>query len=369
MYEIIEMKIRTDRPTSVGLSQYELPMLSSDMPSAVQKVLDDNDLVGLIFDALSSPCIAWINGRPVSIPAGTTRDRYVASGTCKQFLQHRPPTDRQWPLVPDLTSADPDDKEKADLVLCAAKCAGQLERPDECLQLARRYIGLTGKLDMESRYTYFAAYRNVLSSRRCQLRITLSIVNKERVKEKSDKLHLVEAYKRRILDEYMSNLLLQVEEATTILLPNATSADEKVEYLKIVGNAYRELGEIAEGEDVRHAVRLKSAEAYATSRQLTRDHFPATHPLRLGMALSNSSFLYEVQNKHSEAIALAQEALADATEEMSALDEHDPAHRDATLTMQVLRDNLLLWRENVIDEVASVLHESGMRGFGDIESR
>jgi len=61
--------------------------------------------------------------------------------------------------------------------------------------------------------------------------------------------------------------------------------------------------------------------------------------------------------------------LDDATEEMSTLDEHDPAHRDATLTMQVLRDNLHLWRENEMDDVASVLHESGMRGFGDIESR
>ena len=66
-----------------------------------------------------------------------------------------------------------------------------------------------------------------------------------------------------------------------------------------------------------------------------------THPIRLGLALNYSVFLYEVQQKNNEACELAKKAFDDAIAELDTLDEE--SYKDSTLIMQLLRDNLTLW--------------------------
>ena len=66
-----------------------------------------------------------------------------------------------------------------------------------------------------------------------------------------------------------------------------------------------------------------------------------THPIRLGLALNYSVFLYEVQAKQAEACTLAKQAFDDAIAELDTLDEE--SYKDSTLIMQLLRDNLTLW--------------------------
>ena len=52
-----------------------------------------------------------------------------------------------------------------------------------------------------------------------------------------------------------------------------------------------------------------------------------------------------MQGKSSEACTLAKQAFDDATAELDTLDEE--AYRDSTLIMQLLRENLALWEEEV----------------------
>ena len=66
-----------------------------------------------------------------------------------------------------------------------------------------------------------------------------------------------------------------------------------------------------------------------------------THPIRLGLALNKSVFLYEVMNRSEEACSLAKSAFDDAIAELDTLDEE--SYKDSTLIMQLLRDNLTLW--------------------------
>ena len=65
------------------------------------------------------------------------------------------------------------------------------------------------------------------------------------------------------------------------------------------------------------------------------------YPIRLGLALNFSVFLYEVQCKNQEACSLAKQAFDDAIAELDTLDEE--SYKDSTLIMQLLRDNLTLW--------------------------
>ena len=68
---------------------------------------------------------------------------------------------------------------------------------------------------------------------------------------------------------------------------------------------------------------------------------PPTHPIRLGLALNYSVFMYEVQSLQQEACSLAKQAFDDAIAELDTLDEE--SYKDSTLIMQLLRDNLTLW--------------------------
>merc|ERR1712129_463375 len=54
-----------------------------------------------------------------------------------------------------------------------------------------------------------------------------------------------------------------------------------------------------------------------------------THPIRLGLALNYSVFMYEVQNKQPDACALAKQAFDDAIAELDTLDEE--SYKDSTL--------------------------------------
>ena len=66
-----------------------------------------------------------------------------------------------------------------------------------------------------------------------------------------------------------------------------------------------------------------------------------THPIRLGLALNFSVFYYEIISKPDQACEIAKKAFDDAIAELDSLPED--SYKDATLIMQLLRDNLTLW--------------------------
>merc|ERR1719446_1199395 len=102
---------------------------------------------------------------------------------------------------------------------------------------------------------------------------------------------------------------------------------------------FRYLAEFAE-KDIKEGHATKAKDAYQAATDAAGDLAP-THPIRLGLALNYSVFLYEVQTKTSEACNLAKQAFDDAIAELDTLDEE--SYKDSTLIMQLLRDNLTLW--------------------------
>ena len=79
----------------------------------------------------------------------------------------------------------------------------------------------------------------------------------------------------------------------------------------------------------------------ATDLLFNNSHFPPTHPIRLGMALSYTVFYYEILNERERAVKLAKSAFDEAVSELDSLSED--SYKDSTLIMQLLRDNLTLW--------------------------
>merc|ERR1712157_262800 len=81
--------------------------------------------------------------------------------------------------------------------------------------------------------------------------------------------------------------------------------------------------------------------AYEDASTVAAKDLTVTHPIRLGLALNYSVFLYEVLSKPEDACVMARKAFEEAIAELDNVAED--SYKDSTLIMQLLRDNLTLW--------------------------
>merc|ERR1712039_1146181 len=131
------------------------------------------------------------------------------------------------------------------------------------------------------------------------------------------------------------------------LIAKASNPESKVFYLKMKGDYYRYLAEVAVG-DSRNAVVEDSQKAYQDAYDISKSKMQPTHPIRLGLALNFSVFYYEILNSPDKACHLAKQAFDDAIAELDTLNED--SYKDSTLIMQLLRDNLTLWTSDTTGE-------------------
>jgi len=221
-----------------------------------------------------------------------------------------------------------------------AKLAEQAERYDEMVEYMKQVAEkATADLSLEERNLLSVAYKNVVGARRASLRIIGSIKQKEDAKN-SPNAGLIQAYKQKVEAELdnICNDILDLLDKKLISKPDLT-AEATVFYLKMKADYFRYLAEFAEGT-TKSDHSSEAEKAYKQATDKATDLTP-THPIRLGLALNYSVFLYEVQTKTDEACKLAKQAFDDAIAELDTLDEE--SYKDSTLIMQLLRDNLTLW--------------------------
>ena len=91
------------------------------------------------------------------------------------------------------------------------------------------------------------------------------------------------------------------------LIPKASTPESKVFYLKMKGDYYRYLAEVAIGDN-RSIVIEDSQQAYSEAFDIAKTQMQPTHPIRLGIALNFSVFYYEILNSPEKACHLTKQA-------------------------------------------------------------
>ena len=106
------------------------------------------------------------------------------------------------------------------------------------------------------------------------------------------------------------------------------------------GDYYRYMAEYKKEEE-RKEVSDNSLIEYTKALE-EAEMLNSTDTIKLGLALNFSVFYYEIISDHRKAIELAQKALDEAKNNIDQMEETD--YKDATLILQLLSDNLNLWK-------------------------
>jgi 14-3-3 protein beta/theta/zeta len=228
-----------------------------------------------------------------------------------------------------------------------AKLAEQAERYDDMAAAMKKVTERGEELGNEERNLLSVAYKNVVGARRSSWRVISSIEQKTEGNER--KQSMAKEYREKVekeLDEICQDVLNLLEKH---LVPKASNAESKVFYLKMKGDYYRYLAEVASGAKKAGVVE-ESEKSYQAALDIAKAQMQPTHPIRLGLALNYSVFFYEILSAPDRACHLAKQAFDDAIAELDTLNEE--SYKDSTLIMQLLRDNLTLWTSDAGEDAS-----------------
>jgi len=235
-----------------------------------------------------------------------------------------------------------------------AKLAEQAERYDDMVAHMKKVAhNCTSNITVEERNLLSVAYKNVIGARRASWRVLTAVVSKDRDHsegkgegKESSSLQLVEEYKKKVEEELVDMCEDVLDVIATNLRKKTTDEngsenwESEVFYDKMSGDYYRYIAEVKTGDEEKDAA-ASAADKYAAATKTAKARLDATHPIRLGLALNYSVFYYEILQEHTQACEIAKQAFDSAIAELDKLPED--SYKDATLIMQLLRDNLTLW--------------------------
>lgn len=238
-----------------------------------------------------------------------------------------------------------------------ARCAEEAERYKDMCAVMRMVVDLKfakgEDLNAEERTLLSVGYKNLVGNGRGSYRTMKHGDSKSNILAQKY-IDVIAKETTSICVEVLDILEKKlIPQAKSLLQKEDASADQScIFYLKTAGDYYRYRAEF----DKEGGFAEKARDTYLEGSKLAHEHLKPTDPIRLGLALNLSVCYYETLDEPKEACKLAKQAFDEAIAKLDALEESD--YKDATLIMQLLRDNLTLWtssdkdvEQEEIDEV------------------
>ena len=196
-------------------------------------------------------------------------------------------------------------------------------------------------LTVEERNLLSVAFKNVVGGKRASWRALDPATDDGETDE-----DLLSSYRSIVEDELEARCKDILSLLDDHLIPHVKDKKDESEvfFLKMAGDYYRYLCEFrASEENV-----AKASEYYGRAWAVAKEHLAPVHPTRLGLALNFSVCYYEIMKETAKACDMAKEAFDEAIDKLD--DIEDASYKDATLIMQLLRDNLTLWTSDAADD-------------------
>ena len=231
-----------------------------------------------------------------------------------------------------------------------ARVAEQAERFEDMVDFLKSAIGAKSGEDftVDERNLLSVGFKNLIGSQRGAIRTIGAIEQNPKYTKFGDSL---QTYKKKIEDELYDKCIQIVQIVKDKCLALAQDDESKAFFQKMIGDYYRYVAESAKGDNLK-TVKEGAQEGYQQAHALS-EKLNACNPIRLGLALNFSVFPYEVMNDHKKACELGEKALSEALEKIDDVDEE--TFRDAKSIIELLKENLSLWKEEegeaVVDDL------------------
>lgn len=268
------------------------------------------------------------------------------------------------------------------LTIKATIAGDDLEDYEMCAELITKVIELqpTIELSKDQRNMLSSAFKSMIAKQRGNRRNLRAKIGLDGESEDVDyedpsdeEKEVIKAY----LTEVGEKLLGECEKAIKVIKVLVGTVEAKEEkdadvnetcafYNKMIADYYRYEVEGSEGEDEKRAPLVEKASEYYSKAQATVQDLPHYNSTKLGLALNQSVFLYEIKEERTAAHEMAKGA-ADAAK--SALDASgaeaiDPdTIEDAQVVIKLLEDNVNLWDSEA--EEAAAAPPAGAEGTGE----
>ena len=216
------------------------------------------------------------------------------------------------------------------------------EKYSEMFKYINKYVELDPKLSKEERNILCSGYKYIISDKRNSLRILNNI-------EKRNTYQL--AYIKEIrenIEKELYQILLDIEKMLDkYLIPNAIDIENKVFYLKLKADFMRYKCEVSYGKELDDII-SKTEKIYKEANDIANKELMISNSTRLGLALNYSVFYYEIKGLKEEACNIAKNAF---DESMKVLDDLEKSKaKDTLLIIQLLKENLILWSNEMNEE-------------------
>ena len=222
-----------------------------------------------------------------------------------------------------------------------ARVAEQAERYEDMVDFLEEVLKTKGgSVNADERNLLSVAFKNLISSKRQACRTITAI---EQNPKYSKYLDALLAYKKQIEGKLADDCQKVIDMINNRVLSGSCENEAKAFFIKMVGDYYRYIAENAK-DDKLEEVKLAANKAYKEADEID---LAACNPIKLGLALNYSVFNYEVLKDHKRACELADDALQGALDKIDELEEDD--FRDAKSIIELLKENLTLWKEEEAD--------------------
>jgi 14-3-3 protein epsilon len=222
-----------------------------------------------------------------------------------------------------------------------SRVADQVERYTDVIKFINEIIAEDSVLSADARKLLSIAYKVLTGAQRNALRTISAFLDDETVKAIPERVSKLTELRDRLVTELNDYCNELIELTNSKLLTDSADAKTKVFYEKLKADYYRYSIEF-ETDAMRDAGSEKAKESY--ERAIATDELRSADPAYLGLALNYSIFLYEILGKKKEAIELADKTFKRGVE-LTNDPPDESEYSEATLILQLLKDNVELWNE------------------------
>ena len=228
-----------------------------------------------------------------------------------------------------------------------SKLYEKAERFPDMVKSINKFVEMDPKLTKEERNLLSAGYKNIISDKRSSWRLLNNMERKEEEKKNTTQSAYIKEIKDKIETE-LNQICAQIQSVIDkYLIPNATDVENKVFYLKLKADYYRYKCEFANGKEFDEACD-NAEKVYKEAYELSNKEMPITNSTRLGLDLNFSVFYYEIKGLKEEACTIAKNAFDESMKSLYDLEKSKA--KDTLLIIQLLKENLILWTNEMNGE-------------------